>query len=131
MMKLLPLAAGALALGFAGPALAKPGNGHGHGNPNAYGLQGPVGYGMGGCPPGLAKKAVPCVPPGQAKKMFGVGQRLPQGFGSPLGYNQIPYNVRNQYGLNPNGSYYYDQGYLYRVDPRTMLVQQAINALIR
>jgi Ni/Co efflux regulator RcnB len=22
-----------------------------------------------GCPPGLAKKAVPCVPPGQAKKM--------------------------------------------------------------
>jgi hypothetical protein len=131
MIKMLSLAAGALALGFSAPALAKPGNGHGHGNPNAYGHQGPVGYGMGGCPPGLAKKAVPCVPPGQAKKMYGVGQRLPQGFGSPLGYNQIPYNVRNQYGLNPGGSYYYGQGYLYRVDPRTMLVQQAIAALLR
>lgn len=29
-----------------------------------------------GCPPGLAKKAVPCVPPGQAKKWI-VGDRLP------------------------------------------------------
>ncbi|MXU65883.1 RcnB family protein [Oceanomicrobium pacificus] len=30
-----------------------------------------------GCPPGLAKKAVPCVPPGQAKKLYGVGRPLP------------------------------------------------------
>lgn len=29
-----------------------------------------------GCPPGLAKKAVPCVPPGQAMK-WQLGQRLP------------------------------------------------------
>lgn len=29
-----------------------------------------------GCPPGLAKKAVPCVPPGQAKK-WQVGARIP------------------------------------------------------
>lgn len=29
-----------------------------------------------GCPPGLAKKAVPCVPPGQAKK-WEIGKRLP------------------------------------------------------
>lgn len=28
-----------------------------------------------GCPPGLAKKAVPCVPPGQAKK-WRIGERL-------------------------------------------------------
>lgn len=27
------------------------------------------GYGVGGCPPGLAKKAVACVPPGQAAKL--------------------------------------------------------------
>lgn len=27
------------------------------------------GVGVGGCPPGLSNKAVPCVPPGQAKKM--------------------------------------------------------------
>lgn len=30
----------------------------------------------GGCPPGLAKKAVPCVPPGHAKGWV-VGERLP------------------------------------------------------
>ena len=29
-----------------------------------------------GCPPGLAKKAVPCVPPGQAAK-WTIGERLP------------------------------------------------------
>jgi hypothetical protein len=31
-----------------------------------------------GCPPGLAKKAVPCVPPGQAKK-WQIGAPLPRG----------------------------------------------------
>ncbi len=31
-----------------------------------------------GCPPGLAKKAVPCVPPGQAKK-WQIGNRIPGG----------------------------------------------------
>jgi hypothetical protein len=31
-----------------------------------------------GCPPGLAKKAVPCVPPGLAKQRgWGVGDELP------------------------------------------------------
>ena len=127
-MKQVLLIAGAVALGFAAPALGKPGNGHG--NPHAYGVQGPVGYGVGGCPPGLAKKAVPCVPPGQAKKMYGVGQRLPLGYANPYSFNQIPYDLRRQYGLNPYGSYYYGDGYLYRVDPRTMLVQQVISALL-
>ena len=31
-----------------------------------------------GCPPGLAKKAVPCVPPGQAKR-WEIGAPLPRG----------------------------------------------------
>jgi hypothetical protein len=128
-MKQLFILAGAAAFAVAAPALAKPGNGHG--NPHAYGLEGPVGYGHGGCPPGLAKKAIPCVPPGQAKKLYNVGQRFPLGYGSPLGYNQIPYDLRSQYGLNPYGNYYYGDGYLYRVDPRTMLIQQVIAALLR
>jgi len=64
-MKHLIMLAGAAALAFAGPALAKPGNGHG--NPHAYGFNGPVGYGVGGCPPGLAKKHNGCLPPGHAK----------------------------------------------------------------
>jgi hypothetical protein len=132
-MKQVLILAGAAAFVLAAPTVAKPGNGngHGHGNAGAYGVNGPVGYGTGGCPPGLAKKNPPCVPPGQAKKLYGVGQRLPLGYGSPYAYNQIPYDVRSRYGLNPAGSYYYGDGYIYRVDPRTMLVQQAIAALIR
>ena len=129
MMKQLLLFAGLAALGIAAPAAAKPGNGHG--NSHAYGLQGSVGYGHGGCPPGLAKKAIPCIPPGQAKKLYNVGQRFPTGYGSALGYNQIPYDLRSQYGLNPYGNYYYGDGYLYRVNPRTMLIQQVVAALLR
>lgn len=120
-MRQLVMLAGAVALAFGGTAIAKPGHGHG------YGAQG---YGVGGCPPGLAKKAIPCVPPGQAKKMYGVGQRLPYGAFSPYSYNQIPYDLRRQYGLSPYGSYYYGDGYLYRVDPRAMLIRQVISALL-
>jgi len=135
-MKKLILIAGAATLAFAGPALAKPGNGHGqgnaHANAHALGVQGPVGYGAGGCPPGLAKKNPPCVPPGQAKKLFGVGQRVPLGYQGLLGYNSLPYNVRNYYGnqLDPYSRYVYDQNYLYRVDPKTMLVSQILSALV-
>ena len=128
VMKQLVLIAGAATLALAGPAWGKPGNGHG--NPHAYGVNGPVGYGAGGCPPGLAKKAVPCVPPGIAKQQFAIGQRFVPGSLNPYGYGQIPYDLRSQYGLNPYGHYYYGNGYLYAVDPRTMIVQQAIAALL-
>ena len=128
-MKQLLILAGAIALGFGGPAIAKPGHGHGHGNVQPYGNV--HGHGVGGCPPGLAKKAIPCVPPGQAKKMYGIGERLPSGLFSRYSYNRIPYDVRNQYALSPYGNYYYDSGYLYRVDPRTMLIQQVVSALLR
>lgn len=64
-----------------------------------------------GCPPGLAKKAVPCVPPGQAKKWV-LGERLP--IGTPW------YEVQDwrRYGLpNPlEGSRYV------RVDDEILLV---------
>ena len=36
-------------------------------------------YAAGNCPPGLAKKNNGCLPPGQAKKMWTVGQPLPRG----------------------------------------------------
>jgi hypothetical protein len=41
--------------------------------------------------------------------------------------------VRSYYGpqLDPYSRYVYDQNYIYRVDPRTMLVQQILSALIR
>jgi len=147
-MKQVILLAGAVALGFAGPALAKPGHGNGkdygkeyskaygkaYGKDYAKAYKGhkyvsAYGYGAGGCPPGLAKKG--CMPPGQAKKMFRVGQRYSTGYGTRYSYGQIPYELRNRYGLDPNDRYYYGNGYIYQVDPRTLLVQQAIAALLR
>jgi hypothetical protein len=133
-MKHAFLFAGAMALGFAGPALARPGNGNGHGHGRdydyGYGDRDPVGYGVGGCPPGLAKKHNGCLPPGQAKKLFR-GERWQSGYGSPFGYRQIPYDLRRRYDLDPYDRYYYSNGYLYRVDPRTMVVEQVISALLR
>ena len=133
-MKQLIILAGAAAFAFAVPALAKPGNGNGHGNghgnPHGYGFNGPVGYGAGGCPPGLAKKHNGCLPPGQAKKLYNIGQRFPRSYGTPWSYDQIPYDLRRQYGLSPNGSYYFGDGYLYRVNPRTQLIQQVVSALL-
>src|SRR5687767_7746974 len=89
-MKTLILLAGAAALGFASPAIAKPGNGHDNSHKSHKGqsalLHGEhgkgslYGYGLGGCPPGLAKKTPRCVPPGQAKHLFNVGQRVPLGY---------------------------------------------------
>lgn len=124
--------AGATVALLAAPAVAKPGNGHGnpHGNVHAYGVNGPVGYGAGGCPPGLAKKNNGCMPPGQAKKLYNVGQRYPMSYGTPWTYNQIPYDLRNQYAFDPRSNYYYGDGYVYRVDPRTMLIQQVVSALL-
>ena len=131
-MKHLLTLAGAAALAFAGPALAKPGHGNGKGNGNShgYGINGPVGYGVGGCPPGLAKKHNGCMPPGQAKKLYRIGQRFPLSYGNRWTYNQIPYDLRRQYGFEPDDRYYYGDGYLYRVDPRTMLIQQVVSALL-
>ena len=135
-MKNLAIIAGVAALAFAAPAFAGPGNsghgqGRGHANAYAYGLNGPVGYGVGGCPPGLAKKNNGCRPPGQAKKQYAVGQRLPYGYNGYTPYNQIPYDVRSQYNLDPYGRYIYDQNYLYRVDPTTQVVSQVLSAILR
>ena len=131
-MKQLLLLAGAGALGIAGPALADPGHGNGHGNGHGrgHGYDMPYGYGMGGCPPGLAKKHNGCMPPGQARKLAR-GQRWASTYGSRYGYGQIPYDLRQRHDLNPRYNYYYGNGYLYQVDPRTLLVQQVISALLR
>jgi hypothetical protein len=115
-MRTLLFVAGLAALAATAPTEAKP---------KGYG------YGAAGCPPGLAKKNNGCLPPGQAKKLYGVGQRLPYGYNSWTPYNQIPYDVRDRYDLDPYGRYIYDQNYVYRVDPRTMIVSQVLNAILR
>lgn len=132
-MKQALLIAGVVALASAGPAFAKPDHakGHGKGNPHAQHVGTPYGYGVGGCPPGLAKKNNGCRPPGQAKKLYNIGQRFPTNYGYNWNYNQIPYDLRQQYGFNPGYNYYYGDGYLYQIDPKTMLIQQVVSALLR
>jgi len=156
-MKQLILLAGAAMLISAAPIAAKPGNGHGHDKSSqthmnhgksghvkamhgksARGLVVSDRYGRlyalnsrGACPPGLAKKNNGCMPPGQAKKVYDIGQRYNRNFGNMWTYNQVPDYLRNQYSLDQNDRYYYNNGYLYQVDPTTMLVQQVISALLR
>ena len=126
-MKHLLILAGVAALATTAPAFAKPDHAKGHKGHHA----GHVGYGAGGCPPGLAKKNNGCLPPGQAKKLYNIGQRWPGNYGQMWNYNQIPYDLRNQYGFDPNHRYYYGDGYVYQVDPATMLISQVVSAILR
>lgn len=139
-MNYIALAAGAALLAFASPALAKPDKGHGQGhdkhgasamNHGKHGKIAHYGYGRGGCPPGLLKKNNGCMPRGQFKKMYNRGQRYPGNYGSQWSYNQIPYDLRSRYDLDRSNRYYYGDGYLYQVDPRTRLIERVVNAIMR
>jgi hypothetical protein len=144
------LIAGAAIFAAPAPAIAHPGNGHGHashmtsthGKAHAHSARAhrlaSSGHGRlyalnarGQCPPGLAKRDDGCLPPGQAKKLYNVGQRYNRNFGNAWTYNDIPQSMRSQYSLEQSDRYYYRNGYLYQVDPKTMLVQSVISALLR
>jgi len=125
-MKSLIQIVGAAAVLAAPPAFAKPDHSS-HGGHSGYEASG---YGGGGCPPGLAKKHNGCLPPGQAKKLYNVGRRFPTNYGQAWNYDQIPYDLRTRYDFNPNYRYYYGDGYLYRVDPTTMLISQVVSAIV-
>lgn len=132
-MKKILLIASAASLVVAGAAQARPphAKGKGHGNHAGQTMAGPFGYAGANCPPGLAKKSPACIPPGQAKKMFNVGQRVPYGYDGLLGYGALPYDLRQQYGgLDPYSRYIYDQNYLYRVDPTTMIVREILRSVL-
>lgn len=78
-----------------------------------------------GCPPGLAKKNPPCVPPGQARKAYEqdyrVGERLPDGF--------IILRTPSRYGLDPRRTYYERDGYVVHVDRETGQILNLIGAI--
>lgn len=81
-----------------------------------------------GCPPGLAKKAVPCVPPGLAKKgvrSFSRGDRI-----HDRDYHLIRYPDR--YGLDPlspGERYYVVDGQILRVSEETYEVLDVVRAV--
>lgn len=56
----------------------------------------------GSCPPGLAKKNNGCLPPGQAKKLWAIGQPLPAG----LAYYPLPAALLGQLTPAPAGYQY-------------------------
>ncbi|WP_319547079.1 hypothetical protein [Ruegeria conchae] len=109
------------------PASALAGNGNGKGK-NKSKLQvervapqsGLVRSNAGHCPPGLAKKAVPCVPPGQVKKLYRKGDRLDDYI-----WIDDPY----RYGLRRGGNYVRAGDYVYSIDPDTRKVLNLIGAV--
>ena len=130
-MKQSFLVASIAAIAVCSPDHAKPDRAK-HGKPAFSVDRERTGYGMGGCPPGLRKKNAECMPPGQHKKLFEVGQRVPSSHKGLMRYNALPYELRRQYGgaLDPRARYIYDRQYLYRVDPTTMVVRQILRGVI-
>ena len=86
------------------------------------------------CPPGLAKKLNGCLPPGQAKKVWGLGAVFPTAY---YGTRVVPNYYRSYDRLNLNrlllddDDYYYryGDGYVYRVDRDRNLIAGLIPLL--
>lgn len=134
-MRQILLLAGAAALLGAAPATAKPGQGggpkahSGHSVHKSHATRiGARRLGLEVCPPGLAKKPVRCMPPGQAGRILALGARVPTGWGT-IPFTRIPLSVRDQYDLLRSDRYVYRNGTLYVVDPRTRLIERIITAL--
>ncbi len=78
------------------------------------------------CPPGLAAKNNGCLPPGQAKKLYTVGEILPEG---------VPYELITDlayYGLDrPDGEwlYYLVDGDVLRIADDVFTVLEAFEIL--
>ena len=72
------------------------------------------------CPPGLAKKHNGCLPPGQAKKRYTIGQRLPDDV------RYVPVRDYERYGLRHPAD-----GLIYaRVDGDLLLMAEATKRVI-
>jgi len=70
-------------------------------------------YGGGDCPPGLAKKAVACMPPGQARKLLGARAEDVRRVSD---WNEMPVRLQSVYRDTPDYYYRYGDGYAYRVN---------------
>jgi len=83
--------------------------------------------GRGNCPPGLAKKHNGCLPPGQARKRYVVGQRLP----AAVVVQPLPPRLVTRLGPAPAGyEYVVVDGDVVKLAVGTRLVVDAIGALL-
>lgn len=114
------LLAAALSIAAA-PAMAGPGKGNGKGPHHAHLAQ------AGHCPPGLAKKNPPCIPPGQARQGASgprVGDVLRVG-----DYILIRDPARYDLRTSPDWRYYRDGDRAYRIDPQTRRVLAVVELI--
>ncbi len=74
----------------------------------------------GHCPPGLAKKAIPCVPPGKAKN-YRRGDYIYDGY--------VRIDDLGRWGLRRNGYYVRAGDYVYEVNRETHEVLNLIGAI--
>jgi hypothetical protein len=146
-MTKLFLLAGAAALIGAGPALAKPGGGHG----NAHVVKAQTVHvakvrpakarvvtvkshkakrsWVTACPRGLVWRGATCIPPGHRTKLLAVGARVPSGWAyTPWG--TVPVDVRSRYDLDPAYRYIYRDNVIYVVNPRTHLITSILSAVL-
>jgi hypothetical protein len=79
------------------------------------------GYGVGGCPPGLASKG--CMPPGQAAKLLGTPLSRAA---SIAALGSVPLSARYLYPDTDDYFYRYGDGYMYRVDRGDQLISALI-----
>ncbi|OWU81424.1 excinuclease ABC subunit A [Phaeobacter sp. 22II1-1F12B] len=78
------------------------------------------------CPPGLAKKNPPCVPPGQAKKQLDpiyendrYDDHYDYRIGERVNGDYVVIERPQRYGLDPNATYYRVGDGVYQVDRET------------
>ena len=88
-------------------------------------------YGGAACPPGLANRTPACIPPGQARRIFREGQRVPTNYRAFTSYNDIPLEIRQRYNIPDGSNYIYRDNSVYVVNPRTRLITDIINLLGR
>ncbi len=117
-----------LALSLAVLALcAGAADAEGKGKPSAS-QKAPAGLSSSHCPPGLAKKNPPCVPPGQAKDEDGappyaVGERILDGW--------VLVPDPDRYGILEPGTYWRVGDHFFRVDRETGEVLAVLGVLSR
>ncbi|MDN3713459.1 hypothetical protein QWZ10_20035 [Paracoccus cavernae] len=127
--------AAALGAVSSAPSFADPGNGRGNGKGNGARHshdRGPerdhrnrARY-VADCPPGLAKKDPPCIPPGQVGKRYGtrIGDTLRIG-----DYRLIRDRDRYDLDYRRGWDYYRDDERVYRIDRDTRKILAVINLI--